>query len=230
MVGIKLPGGRISMPTPAKKTVPSYPDLPNAVPQGTVEIEVVVNGKGAVVNARVVTAISAEVGELCRRASEQWTFDPAIEQHAGPNGSSPVTSLVILRFEFTPPRDKQPGTVVATVAPVRDGGDLPADQQPSSVGKVGDAGLTSPTLLRSIEPSYTDGAMRALIQGDVDLEAVVMPDGTVGKARVIKSLDQQFGLDDEALRVARHWLFKPGTRDGQPVPVLVKIILSFRLH
>jgi len=31
--------------------------------------------------------------------------------------------------------------------------------------------------------------MRAKIQGDVELEAVVRPDGTVGDVRVVKSLD-----------------------------------------
>ena len=26
------------------------------------------------------------------------------------------------------------------------------------------------------------------------------------------------------------WVFKPGTKDGQPVPVVVNLMLDFRLH
>ena len=61
--------------------------------------------------------------------------------------------------------------------------------------------------------------MRARIQGLVKLEAIVMPDGSVGDVRVVHSLDQQFGLDKEAIRTLRQWRFKPGMRLGQPVPV-----------
>jgi TonB family protein len=57
-----------------------------------------------------------------------------------------------------------------------------------------------------------------------------MPDGTVGDVRVTKSLDPIFGLDQEAIKAARGWRFAPGTRQGQPVPVLVTIELSFTLR
>jgi len=62
------------------------------------------------------------------------------------------------------------------------------------------------------------------------MAVVVLANGTVGVARVVKSLDSKFGLDQEALRVTRHWLFAPGTMDGKPVPVVVTVILAFRLH
>ena len=39
----------------------------------------------------------------------------------------------------------------------------------------------------------------------------------VGDVRVVHSLDQQFGLDKEAIRTLRQWRFKPGMRLGQPV-------------
>jgi TonB family protein len=42
-------------------------------------------------------------------------------------------------------------------------------------------------------------------------------------------LESELGLDDEAIKAARQWRFKPGTRFGQPVPVLVEIEMSFRL-
>jgi periplasmic protein TonB len=91
-------------------------------------------------------------------------------------------------------------------------------------------GISSPTLLKSVEPKYTPDAMRAKIQGLVKLEVVVLKDGTVGAIRVIKSLDPG-GLDVEAIKAARGWLFRAATdRDGNRVDVYVTLELEFRLH
>lgn len=91
-------------------------------------------------------------------------------------------------------------------------------------------GVTSPVLIHETKPNYTGEAMRARIQGLVKLEAIVMPDGSVGDVRVVHSLDQQFGLDKEAIKTLRQWRFKPGARLGQPVPVLILVEISFTLR
>jgi protein TonB len=91
-------------------------------------------------------------------------------------------------------------------------------------------GVENPQLVREIKPAYTAEAMRAKIQGAVWLECVVLPDGSVGDIRVIRSLDSTFGLDQEAMRAAKQWRFRPGTRFGEPVPVLITIELSFTLR
>jgi TonB family protein len=58
--------------------------------------------------------------------------------------------------------------------------------------------------------------MRARIQGEVELSAIVRPDGTVTDLRISRSLDHVFGLDGQAIKAARQWRFKPATRFGQP--------------
>ena len=88
----------------------------------------------------------------------------------------------------------------------------------------------SPKLLREVKPGYTGEAMRAKIQGVVLMEAVVMPDGSIGNVRITRSLDPTFGLDQEAIKTVRKWQFAPGTRFGQPVPVLVEIEMTFTLR
>ena len=90
-------------------------------------------------------------------------------------------------------------------------------------------GVTIPRLIRNVKPQYTPEAMRAKIQGSVMVECVVNTDGTVSNARVIRSLDATFGLDQEAIKAAKQWLFAPGTRNGEPVPVMVSIELTFTL-
>jgi protein TonB len=92
-------------------------------------------------------------------------------------------------------------------------------------------GISSPRLLKEVKPNYTAEAMRAKIQGTVWLEAVVLPDGTVGPVRVTRSLDPTFGLDQEAERTVKLWRFIPGTnRVGEAVPVIVLVQMDFTLR
>jgi periplasmic protein TonB len=91
-------------------------------------------------------------------------------------------------------------------------------------------GVELPRVIHEVKPQYTPDAMRAKVQGIVWLECVVMPDGSVGSVEVAKSLDSTFGLDQEAVKAAKQWRFVPGTRFGQPVPVLVTIELTFTLR
>ena len=88
-------------------------------------------------------------------------------------------------------------------------------------------GVETPRLLREVTPKYTAEAMRAKVQGVVLVEAVVLPDGSVGDVTVVRSLDRNFGLDQEAIKAAKQWRFQPGVRFGEPVAVLVTIELSF---
>lgn len=92
------------------------------------------------------------------------------------------------------------------------------------------SGVLPPRVRLEVKPQYTPDAMRAKIQGLVVVAVVVLPDGTVTDARVIRSLDRTFGLDAKAVEAARQWRFFPGTRQGQPVPVLVNIELEFNLR
>ncbi len=91
-------------------------------------------------------------------------------------------------------------------------------------------GVTAPRILRQVKPAYTSEAMRAKVQGEVLLRCVVMPDGSVGRVEIVKSLDGVFGLDQEAIKAARQWKFVPGTRLGEPVAVRVTIALDFTLR
>lgn len=92
------------------------------------------------------------------------------------------------------------------------------------------SGVTTPVAIFQPKPKYTAEAMRAKVQGEVWLSAVVMPDGSVTDIHVIRSLDKSFGLDEEARRTAAQWRFRPGTRLGSPVPVRIQIVLEFNLR
>lgn len=104
------------------------------------------------------------------------------------------------------------------------------------------SGITNPQLIREVKPNYTGEAMRAKLQGIVEMTAIVMPDGTIdpNRIRITRSLDSTFGLDQQAIIAVKQWRFRPGTcarREGcsgtpfgQPVPVIVSVELTFTLR
>jgi TonB family protein len=137
-------------------------------------------------------------------------------ERAGPTGPEPTRA-----GGPSPGRETAP---VATIqAPTASGLDSP-DLRRSGPG------VSNPRVLRDVRPGYTPAAMRAKIQGHVELEALVGVDGLVTDVRVTKSLDKEFGLDEAAVTAARAWRFEPALLDGKPVPKTVTLVLSFTIH
>ena len=168
-------------------------------------------------------------------AVDDWQFEPGRSVASGPRGQvrsvgSVVPVVVILQVEFSlGPNGRGSAAVppvVTDLAKVTPG----PPEAFANLPRSGPPGMRWPTLRRRVMANYTDEAMRAKIQGEVIVETVVQPDGTVGAVRVKKSLDAKYGLDDEALAVARRWRFNPAIRDGQFVAVVVDLILDFRLY
>ena len=91
-----------------------------------------------------------------------------------------------------------------------------------------DAGGQMPKLINDVGPNYTPDAMRDKVQGRVDMEVVVLPDGSTGAVRITRSLDPD--LDLSAIAAVRKWKFTPGVLNGQPVSVLVEVEVTFRLE
>lgn len=88
-------------------------------------------------------------------------------------------------------------------------------------------GVSPPVPIYRVEPEYTEEARKAKYQGTVVLYAVVDPDGVVRNIRVMSRLG--LGLDEKAVEAVRQWKFKPGMKDGRPVPVAAAIEVTFRL-
>jgi TonB family protein len=82
-------------------------------------------------------------------------------------------------------------------------------------------------VLAKNEPSYTEEARAAKIQGAVVLNVVVGEDGSPRQVSVLRSLDP--GLDQKAVETVSSWKFRPGMKDGKPVAVQAQIEVNFRL-
>jgi protein TonB len=100
---------------------------------------------------------------------------------------------------------------------------------PAGVSRIGE-GVTAPEITYESKPAYTAAARKEQIQGTVEMEAVVETDGTVGEVKVVRSLDSEFGLDEEAVKALKRWLFKPGKKEGVAVPVLVVVEMTFTVR
>jgi bla regulator protein blaR1 len=105
---------------------------------------------------------------------------------------------------------------------------LATEQDKPTVYRKGD-GIKMPKLVTEVKPEYTPEAMQARIQGSLSLTAVVLESGVVGDVEIVESLDQVYGLDDQALTAIKQWRFDPGTKDGKPVAVRIDVEFTFTL-
>jgi protein TonB len=88
--------------------------------------------------------------------------------------------------------------------------------------------VSQPACLYCPEPSYTDDARRAKLQGNVTVRVLIGADGRAARIQLVQGLG--LGLDEQALQAVRSWRFVPA-RDArrQPVPTWVTIETRFQL-
>jgi TonB family protein len=91
-------------------------------------------------------------------------------------------------------------------------------------------GVSLPAVVREVHPDYTQEAKAARIEGVVVLDTVVLADGAIGDVAVTRSLDNVLGLDPQAVKAMKQWVFKPGTKDGKAVAVRIAIQMKFALQ
>lgn len=105
----------------------------------------------------------------------------------------------------------------------------PGDGQSGLAGRAHSIGrgVTPPVLLQKVEPDYSEEARQAKYQGSVGLRIIVDEQGIVRHIDVSRALG--LGLDEKAIEAVRKWRFRPGQRDGKPVPVWAAVEVYFRL-
>ncbi|HSF19488.1 MAG TPA: energy transducer TonB [Vicinamibacteria bacterium] len=89
------------------------------------------------------------------------------------------------------------------------------------------SGITTPIVVRQVQPQFTDEALARKIEGEVVVEVVILKDGSVQPLRVLHGLSAD--LNSKALEAAALWKFIPGKLQGQPVDVIAEIIVSFNI-
>jgi protein TonB len=98
-------------------------------------------------------------------------------------------------------------------------------QDTETVYTPGKDGVTHPVVVKEVKPHYPQAALKEGKSAVVTVECVVTPKGLPSDVRVQKPGDAAF--DEEATKAVKQWEFKPGTKDGKPVPVRIQIDLTF---
>jgi TonB family protein len=101
---------------------------------------------------------------------------------------------------------------------------MPAD---ASV-KIVSEGMTPPRVLNSIDPSSNEYAQKYGIAGMELLRTVVDATGVPRQMAIARPIG--FGLDEKAVDAIKNSHFKPATMNGQPVPVVIDLVVTFRIY
>jgi len=99
---------------------------------------------------------------------------------------------------------------------------------PPGIYPPGKQGVTVPQVIYNPEPSFSDEARKAKMQGIVVLLVIVGKDGHTYNIRVGQSLGM--GLDEKAIEALSRWRFKPATLNGQPVATQIAVEVDFHLY
>ncbi len=103
-----------------------------------------------------------------------------------------------------------------------------SNQPGGEIPMAGKLGISTPTCDYCPYPAYTNEARKNKIQGVVVLLVTVTLEGRVGNIRLVKSPDQS--LSEKAIEAVKEWRFKPATKDGVPLTVMVPIEVGFHLY
>jgi protein TonB len=98
----------------------------------------------------------------------------------------------------------------------------PALRTPIRVGS-----LQAPQRIHYEAPQYPVIARESRVEGLVILEAVIGEDGSVRDVRVLKSIRL---LDQAAVDAVRRWRFTPTLLNGQAVPIVMTVTVTFSLN
>jgi TonB family protein len=110
------------------------------------------------------------------------------------------------------------------VVPIGRGGESAgsSSQEPLAVG----GAIQAPARISEVRPKYPPIARAARIQGTVELQVVVGPNGAVESARVTQSIP---ALDEAAIEAVRQWKYAPTLVNGTAVPVTLPVKVTFVL-
>jgi TonB family protein len=89
--------------------------------------------------------------------------------------------------------------------------------------------VTRPVPIEKSEPTYTEEAREARLEGAVVLSVVIAKDGKAKNIKVVRGLG--LGLDEKAMEALGRWKFEPARlrKDNTPVPVSAQVEINFRL-
>lgn len=93
----------------------------------------------------------------------------------------------------------------------------------ATVGK----SITPPKAVSTPDPHYPEAARQSRVEGTVKLIMIVDKTGRPSEILVAQPIGN--GFDENAVEMVHRWRFRPATRNGEPVAVVIAIEVNFRL-
>lgn len=84
-----------------------------------------------------------------------------------------------------------------------------------------------PQVKKKVEPHYPDIFLKAGIEGEVMIKALIDEQGKVEKAESVKASKPEFA--EASLTAIKQWEFIPATKDGKPIKAEVFVPFNYRL-
>lgn len=150
-------------------------------------------------------------------------FDRWSELNGGLRTTPLLLGSLLLQLVFDPPN--------ATLLLVPHEGCL-EDSDATSPGlfERDTAGIEPPERLRLAAPQYPGTAQAMRIDGVVVLQAIIKKNGTTDEHCVLYVQPDDYGFAESAIRALRQARYKPATRDGEPVEIVVTIANTFEIR
>lgn len=202
-------------PKPRGRTAAVYPyALLRQGVKGEAKVSFIVNEKGRVVAAKVLSATEPDFGAAAVAMVQEWEFEPAIRD------GRPTISSLSLTQAFAPG-----DTELVSLATH----DLLETEKMLAKEIVSPAKLDKPlSVANNRAPVFPVTVADTLDQGSATVEVLIDGEGHVRLPRVVTASDPAFGW--AAVQATASWRFDPPTRGGFPVTTRVRIPFEFKQH
>lgn len=208
------------VPTPIFRPAPDVTTLESPQPTGFVILEIAVNESGRAVSACVVRSLRPDADKAAQRAALRSTWTRKLLK------GRPVGVFMTVAYQFPPPPGwTEPAVTPRSKLPITRGPVVfvdPAKACPAGQGgpmRVG-PGIPHPPLLDYVEPHAPPRG----VAGTVIVELVIGTDGAVSGVRALREAP---GLTQLAVEAVEKWRYPRTCLDGQPIPVIITVTLTF---
>ena len=188
--------------------------------QGQIVLRAAVGTDGTVKDVSIVAGEPALAG-LAAAAVRKWRYVPALK--AGRFTESETEISILYRLG----RDLSIRAEPASPVPRLPKEDLMSEIGSGILYQGKKGGVVPPKALSTPDPEYSELARTDKFQGSLTLGMVVGADGNPQDIWVVCPLGH--GLDEKAVDAVKTWKFAPATRNGNPVPDLITVEVSFRV-
>lgn len=190
------------------KVAPVYPqEAKDQGIQGTVVLHAIIDKDGTVKELAVVSG-PEQLQASAIEAVRQWVYKPYLL-----NGEPvEVDTAITVNYSLENPAQAAP--------PSPQAGNT--NEETYQVG----GAIRPPILTHDVDPEYPEAAKKAKLSGFVLVALVVDSNGQPQNVRVERGMGNEF--DQKAIEAVQQYRFKPATRNGEPVPVNLKVEVNFR--